>query len=920
MRRRRGWRDFAVVVWAAMAVTVSLAHVWIPSAAWLLIHLVGLGIITHSIMVWSAYFTTSLLKTRADERAVTRQNRRLGLLALGSLAVFVGVPTVQWWLVAVGVAVVSTMVVWHAGELVRDLRRALPMRFRIVVRYYIASAACMPIGAGLGAALAWGLGDTWHTRLLIAHTMTMLLGWVGLTVVGTLVTFWPTVLRTRMDQRSERLATQALPVLLVALTVTVAGALLGWRPVSVAGLVIYALGLVWWGRSLVGPARQRPPREFASASIAAAMVWFTVAGLATGWAVLRLDDVSLAEAYPRLGAIWAVGFLLQLVTGAMTYLLPSVLGGGPRVLKAGSAWLERWAAARLTVINLGLAVWLLPVPSWVKVATSVVVLAGLAAFLPLMVLGVKAAVTERKAMAKEAADGKRPHVMAERPGGREAAAQARAGVAARPKTLTGSGVMAGAAAILLAVTVGIGVDPGAAGLQATGAGGSQKTEVEPTGETVRLEIDAVDMSYTPNQATVNAGDHVIIELTNTDPTNVHDLQIGGERTERLREGQTGEIDLGVVSESMEGWCTVAGHRQMGMTFTLTVEGGGDSDSLSAQNTDDAASQDNASGGAMDGMDHGASGSGSHAVAVDPEATLENVVDPVLSPVDSTGGSDDGEPADHRLTLEVTEEPMEVAPGVWQQRWTFNGSTVGPTLHGKIGDTFEITLVNNGTMGHSVDFHAGEVAPDETMRTIAPGEELTYRFTANRVGIWMYHCSTAPMSAHIAGGMHGAVIIEPEDLAPVDREYVLVQSEVYMDGNGSSRDEARPVNAEAVGSGAEPTFVVFNGAANQYDQQPLEARVGERVRVWVLDAGPNRPLSFHIVGDQFDTVFKEGAYSLRNGVDPFGTTGGGSQALGLEAAQGGFVELEFDEPGHFPLVNHVMADAERGAHGIFHVTQ
>lgn len=911
MRRRRGWRDFAVVVWAVMAVLVSLAHVWIPSAAWLLIHLVGLGIITHSIMVWSAYFTASLLKTRPDETAVARQNRRLGLLALGSAAVFVGVPTVQWWLVVSGVVVVSLMVLWHAGELIRDLRRALPMRFRIVVRYYIASAACMPIGAGFGAALAWGLGDAWHSRLLIAHTMTMLLGWVGLTVVGTLVTFWPTVLRTRMDQRSERLARQALPILLVAVTVTVTAALLGWRPVAVGGLGLYALGLLWWGRSLVGPARQRPPREFASASIAAAMVWFTVAGLATGWAVLRLDDLSLAEAYPRLGAIWAVGFLVQLVTGAMTYLLPSVLGGGPRVLKAGSAWLERYGAARLTVINLGLAVWLLPVPSWVKVTTSVVVLAALAAFLPLMVLGIKAAVTERKTMAMEAAQGKRPHVMAERPGGAQAAAQARSGVAAQTKTLTGSGVTAGATAVLLAVTVGIGVDLGAAGLQFTGTQSvSGQTQVEPTGNTVRLEIDAVDMAFTPNQATVNAGDHVIIELTNTDPTNIHDLQIGGQRTERLRAGQTGELDLGVVSESMEGWCTVAGHRQMGMTFNLTVEAATDSGGLSAQNTDDDASE-----ATMNGMEHG-SHSTDAGVSVDPEASLESVVDPVLSPVESG----DGEGADHQLRLEVTEQPMEVAPGVWQQRWTYNGSTVGPTLHGKIGDTFEITLVNNGTMGHSVDFHAGEVAPDQNMRTIAPGEELTYRFTANRAGIWMYHCSTAPMSAHIAGGMHGAVIIEPEDLQSVDREYVLVQSEVYLDGDGASKQEARPVDAEAAGSGAEPTFVVFNGAANQYDQEPLEARVGERVRVWVLDAGPNRPLSFHIVGDQFDTVFVEGAYTLRDGVDPFGVSGGGSQALGLEAAQGGFVELTFDEPGHFPMVNHVMVDAERGAHGVFRVTE
>ena len=91
----------------------------------------------------------------------------------------------------------------------------------------------------------------------------------------------------------------------------------------------------------------------------------------------------------------------------------------------------------------------------------------------------------------------------------------------------------------------------------------------------------------------------------------------------------------------------------------------------------------------------------------------------------------------------------------------------------------------GSMGHSVDFHAGERAPDEVMRTIPPGGSLTYRFTAQRAGIWMYHCSTMPMSAHIAAGMHGAVVIEPDGLPAVDRSYVLVQSEVHVDGDGST---------------------------------------------------------------------------------------------------------------------------------------
>jgi nitrite reductase (NO-forming) len=273
---------------------------------------------------------------------------------------------------------------------------------------------------------------------------------------------------------------------------------------------------------------------------------------------------------------------------------------------------------------------------------------------------------------------------------------------------------------------------------------------------------------------------------------------------------------------------------------------------------------------------------------------------------------------HRLTLVAEEDPLEVAPGVWQLRWTFNGRAPGPTLHGRVGDVFEITLVNAGSIGHSIDFHAGSLAPDRPMRTIEPGESLVYRFTATKAGIWMYHCGTMPMTAHIGAGMFGAVVIEPDGLPEVDRSYVLVQSETYLQTAAVDAASATEVDADAAAA-AEPDYVAFNGIANGYDQFPLTAAVGERVRFWVLDAGPSRPGSFHIVGTQFDTVFSEGAYLLRRGRDAFGESGGGSQSLGLQPAQGGFVETVFPEAGHYAVVSHAMVDAERGAHGIVEVS-
>ena len=107
----------------------------------------------------------------------------------------------------------------------------------------------------------------------------------------------------------------------------------------------------------------------------------------------------------------------------------------------------------------------------------------------------------------------------------------------------------------------------------------------------------------------------------------------------------------------------------------------------------------------------------------------------------------------------------------------------------------------------------------------------------------------------------------------------------------------------------PDLVTLNGYPMQYDHRPLLARAGDRVRIWVVDAGPNEPSSFHVVGGQFDTVYSEGRYLIRD------SKNSGSQALALLPAQGGFVEFDVSEPGHYPFVSHIMSDAERGAHGV-----
>lgn len=894
-------RDLPSAIWLVAAVLVALVHPFVPQSRWLLVHLLLLGALTHAVMVWSEHFTASLLRSAApsSRRAA---DWRLLTLAIGVATVATGIVAgtwwaIAWWAVLFGAIAVGLAVVWHAVVLVQALRRALPSRFRRLVHFYVASAAFLPFGVGFGVWLAAGPTGDWAGRVLVAHSLTNLLGWVGLTVAGTLVTFWPTMLRTRMAERAEVDARRALPLLCVGVIVAVGGALVGWPALAGAGVLGYLAGWAMIGRGLLVAARQRPPRSFAGLSVGAAILWLPVL---LAWLIVTLGQAAtrpqgwayVEVSYDTLAALAAVGFAAQLLLGALSFLIPMVLGGGPNAARAATAKVDAAAGARVAVVNAGLVVCVAPVPSLVRVVVSSLMLVALASALPLLALSIRASLRVRRTGQEVPMEDPDPVIRA------RALGQA----------------VAGLAVVALAVSVGVGLDPVAAGLSssgvaAAGPGGAAAGAAPVTGHVTTVRVEARDMRFVPDRIEVPTGDSLRIELVNTDPTTVHDLVLAsGATSARLAPGASEIVDAGVISADVAGWCSVVGHRQMGMVFTIVATGAGPA---AASGASEAAGHGAGAAGDPAGTDRGAAADLDFAREPSSGFTPYDAVLPPLT-AETT----------RRVTFTVEEVEVEISPGVRQMRWTYNGAVPGPTLHGRVGDVFEVTLVNKGSMGHSIDFHAGEVSPEVPMRTIPPGESLVYRFTAGRAGIWMYHCSTMPMSSHIAAGMHGAVIIEPPDLPAVDRSYVLVQSEVYLGAQGD------PVNADKVAA-ERPDAVVFNGLANQYDHAPLPAKVGERVRFWVLDAGPNRPSSFHIVGGQFDTMYLEGAYTLYRGrgalgprtssADPgAGSSAGGAQALGLQAAQGGFVEAVFPEPGRYPMVSHVMIDAERGAHGLVEV--
>ncbi len=869
-------RDLPAVGWLLAVVVVALAHPVIPAPRWLLFHLLLLGAATHSILVWSQHFADTLLHTVATPAQTRLRSLRLAACNLGVLLVVAGVVGDHWPVTAVGASAVGLVAAWHAISLVVQLRRTVSLsassRFAVTVRYYVAAGALLPLGAYLGVLMARGLAHDDHAQAMVAHVVVNVLGWIGLTVTGTLVTLWPTILRTRVADNAVSTARRALPVLLGGLAVALAGCLLGSRPLTGAGLLGYAGGLVLLILPHVTETRAKPPAHFPGWSVLAGMSWFVLTVGTLGVAIAVSDDWESAHTWlERATPALAAGFVAQVLLGALSYLMPVAVGRGPAGARAANTELDRAAALRITVVNAGLALWLLPSTPPVRVVVSTLVLLALASFLPLMIRAIRAA---RRAAAEAGTTpgGPRPHGPA--PVSAVVSTGRRLGQA-----------VTGLAVLTLAVAVGVAVDPQALG----GDQRSAAAGVAATGSTTTVQVIAKDMRFHPATVTVPAGDRLVIELTNADDGDVHDLVLdSGADSGRLAPGESTRLDVGVVGRALDGWCSVLGHRQMGMVFAVEVSGS-------------AARRAEASDQHRHGDEHGG-----HAHPSMPSASATaQPSGPAFTPYDASLPAPSGSKV-HRHTFTITEGTHEVAPGVTQELWTYNGTAPGPVLHGRVGDRFEITLVNDGTMGHSIDFHAGERAPDEVMRTIPPGKSLTYRFAADRAGIWMYHCSTMPMTAHIANGLFGAVVIDPPDLAPVDHTYVLVQSELYLGKDGG------PVDVDKLAD-ERPDLVVFNGYANQYDEHPLAARVGERVRIWVLDAGPNRASAFHLVGGQFETVWSEGSYRLRPGT-------GGAQVLPLLPAQGGFVELSLAEPGHYPFVSHIMIDAERGAHGILEVTR
>jgi nitrite reductase (NO-forming) len=394
-----------------------------------------------------------------------------------------------------------------------------------------------------------------------------------------------------------------------------------------------------------------------------------------------------------------------------------------------------------------------------------------------------------------------------------------------------------------------------------------------------IELRAFDIGYQPEPIDVPAAGRYTITFIN-DGAQTHDVVFRNGLRLIAEPGQTISGTVDIPEAGLSFLCSYPGHYEAGMAGVITVAG---------HQADDAATDDH-SGPAP-----------SLAVIADPAAPAYTWFDPV-APAPLAGTI-------HEITLETIERPMTVATGFVQQVWTFNGTVPGPVIRVRVGDTLRITLVNptSSVLPHSIDFHASMVAWNDEMTSIKPGADKVYEWQANYAGVWMYHCGTSPALHHIANGMYGMVIVEPRaGLPAVDREFALVQSEWYLGPQGEPGSLAN-----AMAAAPAPDLVVFNGVANQYLEQPIAIATGERVRVFVLNAGPSVDSSFHVVGTIFDTVIKEGVALTRDNPQGYG-----AQAVDLAPAQGAIVEFTMAEDGLYPIVTHAFNLVGRGAIGLF----
>lgn len=265
-----------------------------------------------------------------------------------------------------------------------------------------------------------------------------------------------------------------------------------------------------------------------------------------------------------------------------------------------------------------------------------------------------------------------------------------------------------------------------------------------------------------------------------------------------------------------------------------------------------------------------------------------------------------------VKMETVEVAGKLADGTTYTYWTFNRTVPGPFVRVRTGDTVELQLTNNPKSGniHSIDLHSVNGPGGGAVSTqVKPGETKTFAWKALNPGLYVYHCASPHIPTHIAQGMYGLILVEPEEgLAPADREFYVMQGEIYAAGKPT--DKGHQPHDGNLQLNEQPNFVVFNGAFQALaSDKAMTAKVGEKIRVFVGNGGPNLVSSFHVIGEIFDKVHKEGATEAVSNV----------QTTLVPAGGAAWVEFTVDVPGNYTLVDHSISRAlDKGAVAVIKV--
>ena len=272
------------------------------------------------------------------------------------------------------------------------------------------------------------------------------------------------------------------------------------------------------------------------------------------------------------------------------------------------------------------------------------------------------------------------------------------------------------------------------------------------------------------------------------------------------------------------------------------------------------------------------------------------------------------PRRHVVNLETTEVIGQLEDGTSYTYWTYNNRVPGPFIRVRVGDTVEVNMTNaaDSVMMHNVDFHAVTGPGGGAAATNAnPGETKSFTFKALQPGLYVYHCATPMVAQHIANGMYGLILVEPEGGLPeVDHEFYVMQGEIYTE-----EEQGTPgLLTESVDRllNEQPTYYVMNGAFKALTgDNALKAEVGDTARIYFGVGGPNKISSFHVIGEIFDHVYRDASLTSPPITDV--------QTVLVPPGGATVVDLKFEVPGSYIMVDHALSRVDRGAAGIIEVT-